>query len=187
MDSFKLITFVTGNPKKLEEVEAILEPYLSQKIISKNIDLPEYQGTPHEICTEKCREAYRKMGGPVIVEDTSLCFNALGGMPGPYIKWFLSALGPDGLPRLLLDFNDKTASAICIFGYAESQENIQQFEGRTDGQKVFPRGTNDFRWDPIFLPDQHSKTYGEMNHDEKNMISHRSGALRKLKEFVLKL
>ena len=187
MDSSNLITFVTGNPKKLEEVEAILEPYLSQKIISKNIDLPEYQGTPHEICTEKCREAYRKMGGPVIVEDTSLCFNSLGGMPGPYIKWFLSALGPDGLPRLLSDFNDKTASAICIFGYAESQENIQLFEGRTDGQKVFPRGTNDFGWDPIFLPDQHSKTYGEMNHDEKNMISHRSGALRKLKEFVLKL
>ena len=95
MDSSNLITFVTGNPKKLEEVEAILGPYLSQKIISKNIDLPEYQGTPREICTEKCREAYRKMGGPVIVEDTSLCFNALGGMPGPYIKWFLSALGPD--------------------------------------------------------------------------------------------
>ena len=80
MDSSNLITFVTGNPKTLEEVEAILGPYLSQKIISRNIDLPEYQGTPHEICTEKCREAYRKMGGPVIVEDTTLCCNALGGI-----------------------------------------------------------------------------------------------------------
>ena len=69
----------------------------------------------------------------------------------------------------------------------ESLENIQLFEGRTDGQIVFPRGTKDFGWDPIFLPDQHSKTYGEMNHNEKNMISHRFRALCKLKEFVLKL
>ena len=46
------------------------------------MDLPEYQGTPAEVSREKCREAARQIGGPVIVEDTSLCFNALGGLPG---------------------------------------------------------------------------------------------------------
>ena len=48
----------------------------------QKIDLPEYQGTPQEICIEKCREAAKTIQGPVITEDTCLCFNAMGGMPG---------------------------------------------------------------------------------------------------------
>ena len=60
------------------------------------MDLPEYQGTPQEVATSKCLEAARQVKGPVLVEDTSLCFNALGGMPGPYIKWFLKSIGPSG-------------------------------------------------------------------------------------------
>ena len=55
-------------------------------MISQNVDLPEYQGTPEEVVREKCLEAARRIQGPVIVEDTCLCFNALGGLPGPYIK-----------------------------------------------------------------------------------------------------
>ena len=66
------------------------------QVISRNIDLPEYQGTPREIVMSKCKLAADVIKGPVIVEDTSLCFNALGGMPGPYIKWFLDAVGPSG-------------------------------------------------------------------------------------------
>ena len=81
--SRKTLTFVTGNAKKLEEFMAILGgnsfPY---DVVSKKIDLPEYQGTPQEICIEKCREAAKKLEGPVVVEDTCLCFNAMGGLPG---------------------------------------------------------------------------------------------------------
>ena len=55
-------------------------------MISQNVDLPEYQGTPEEVVREKCLEAAKRIQGPVIVEDTCLCFNALGGLPGPYIK-----------------------------------------------------------------------------------------------------
>lgn len=64
--------------------------------MNRDIDLPEFQGEPDEICREKCLEAAKHISGPVIIEDTCLCFNALGGMPGPYIKWFLKALGPAG-------------------------------------------------------------------------------------------
>ena len=60
----------------------------------------------------------RRISGPVIVEDTSLCFNALGGLPGVYIKWFLKNLGPDGLPRLISDWEDKSASAVCMFAFS---------------------------------------------------------------------
>ena len=62
MASSKTITFVTGNAKKLEEFLAILGANFPHKIVSAKIDLPEYQGTPKEVCEEKCREAFRKVG-----------------------------------------------------------------------------------------------------------------------------
>lgn len=52
-----------------------------------------------------------------MVEDTGLCFNSLGGLPGPYIKWFLEGLGHDGLNKLLGGFQDKTAYAQCVFAF----------------------------------------------------------------------
>ncbi|XP_063021336.1 inosine triphosphate pyrophosphatase isoform X1 [Melospiza melodia melodia] len=90
------VVFVTGNAKKLEEVTQILGDSSPYALVAKKIDLPEYQGEPDEISVQKCREAARQVQGPVIVEDTCLCFNALGGLPGPYIKWFLEKLKPEG-------------------------------------------------------------------------------------------
>ena len=119
--SQKVITFVTGNAKKLEEFRAILGSSFPHSLVSRDVDLPEYQGSPEEVVREKCREAARRIAGPVIVEDTSLGFMALGGLPGVYIKWFLKTLGPDGLPRLIADWEDKTASAVCMFGYSEGE------------------------------------------------------------------
>ena len=66
------------------------------QVVCQDIDLPEYQGTPEEVVRAKCTLAAQHIKGPVVVEDTSLCFNALGGMPGPYIKWFLKEIGPAG-------------------------------------------------------------------------------------------
>ena len=62
---------MTGNAKKLEEFIAILGPKFPHKIISAKIDLPEYQGTPMEVCTEKCREAFRQVGN-ISIESTLL-------------------------------------------------------------------------------------------------------------------
>ncbi|GFY81437.1 inosine triphosphate pyrophosphatase family protein [Actinidia rufa] len=77
------VTFVTGNAKKLEEVRSILGhsiPFHPLKL-----DLPELQGEPDEISKEKARLAAKEVNGPVLVEDTCLCFNALKGLPGPYM------------------------------------------------------------------------------------------------------
>lgn len=76
------ITFVTGNAKKLEEIVAILGSDFSRKVVSKNIDLEELQGEIEEIAIKKCREAVKHVEGPVLIEDTSLCFNAFHGLPG---------------------------------------------------------------------------------------------------------
>ena len=82
----KTIVFVTGNPNKVEEFQAILGTDFPHQIVSRNIDLPEYQGKSEEICTEKCRAAMKALQTPVIIEDTSLCFNAMGGLPGKYLR-----------------------------------------------------------------------------------------------------
>ncbi|XP_016122563.1 inosine triphosphate pyrophosphatase-like [Sinocyclocheilus grahami] len=78
----RAVVFVTGNAKKLEEVVQILGDKFPYKLVSKKIDLPEYQGEPDDISIQKCQEAARQVDGPVLVEDTCLCFRALGGLPG---------------------------------------------------------------------------------------------------------
>ncbi|KAJ1975684.1 nucleoside triphosphate pyrophosphohydrolase ham1 [Dimargaris verticillata] len=98
------LVFVTGNQNKLREVQAILGDVVP--IESKALDLPELQGTTAEVSADKCRRAAAIIKGPVITEDTSLCFNAMHGLPGPYIKWFLKNLGTDGkLNSLRLLYN----------------------------------------------------------------------------------
>ena len=105
-------------------------------------------------------------------------------MPGVYIKWFLKNLGPDGLPRLIADWEDKSAAAVCMFGYSEGVDSdVTIFEGRTTGVIVNPpRGSRDFGWDPVFQPDGFQLTYAEMEKETKNSISHRGKALQKLKQ-----
>lgn len=68
-----------------------------------SLDLPELQGSIDEITTQKCLSAVKIVNGPVLVEDTALCFKALNDMPGPFIKWFLKSIGPDG--RLFFIYN----------------------------------------------------------------------------------
>lgn len=83
MASPPVVNFITGNANKLREVKHILEPAIT--VDSQSVDLPELQGTVEEVTLEKCRVAAQQVGGPVLVEDTCLCFDALGGLPGPYM------------------------------------------------------------------------------------------------------
>lgn len=174
------VTFVTGNAKKLEEVRSILGqsiPFQSLKL-----DLPELQGEPEDISKDKARLAAIEVNGPVLVEDTCLCFNALKGLPGPYIKWFLQKLGHEGLNNLLMAYEDKSAYALCAFSFMNGPgaEPIT-FLGKTPGKIVPARGPTDFGWDPIFQPDGYEQTYAEMPKEEKNTISHRYRALAQVK------
>lgn len=182
-----VITVVTGNAKKLEEISAILGlDRLSLR--SEKIELPELQGEPEDIVTEKCRIAAERvsMPGPVLVDDTSLCYNALNGLPGPYVKWFLDKTGHDGLNRILAGYEDKSAYAQCIFAFTFGKgQEIQTFTGRTNGKIVPARGPTNFGWDPVFLPDGFDQTYAEMPKSLKNSISHRYKAAQKLKEYLI--
>uniref|UniRef100_A0A7S2RL12 Multifunctional fusion protein n=1 Tax=Eucampia antarctica TaxID=49252 RepID=A0A7S2RL12_9STRA len=188
------LTFVTGNLNKLKEVQNIMMsdndennnfPFTLTNVKLK--DLPEIQGRdPIEIAQEKCKWAAKRIMGPVLIEDTSLCFVALNSLPGPYIKWFLESCGHDGLNTMLAGFDDKSAYAqtICAVSF-DGGKNVHIVEGRTYGKIVSARGDTKFGWDPIFQPDEGGgKTYAEMTMQEKNAISHRARALANLKELL---
>ncbi len=188
MSAASPITFVTGNAKKLEEVRAILgaEKALPFEIVSRKLDLPELQGEPEDVAREKCLLAVQEVQGPTIVEDTALCFNALGGLPGVYVKWFLEKTGHQGLNNLLAAYDDKSAYALCTFAYSPGPGKVVLiFDGRTPGKIVPARGSHDFGWDPVFAPDGFDgQTYAELDKDVKNTISHRYRALAKLRDFL---
>jgi len=118
-----------------------------------------------------------------VVEDTCLCFNALKGLPGPYIKWFLGAVGPDGLFKMLHGFDDHSAEAVATLAYTEGDGQVQLFKGITKGTIVSPKGASGFGWDACFMPDGYDKTYGEMTSEEKNLISHRKKAVEAMRDY----
>ena len=120
------------------------------------------------------------------MEDTSLCFNALNGMPGVFIKWFLDACGHDGLNKMLADYDDKTAYAQTVVAFSTGPGHDPAiFDGRTAGKIVPPRGKLDFGWDPIFEPNEcQGKTYAEMSKEAKDAISHRSRAFVQAREYL---
>ncbi|KAL4760307.1 non-canonical purine NTP pyrophosphatase [Aspergillus foveolatus] len=177
----KTINFITGNKNKLAEVRAIIGNVVD--VQNQTVDVPEIQGSIEEIAKEKCRHAANAVGGPVLTEDTALGFHALKGLPGPYIKSFLEALGHEGLNKMLDGFESRGAEAVCTFAFASGpgSEPIL-FQGRTEGVIVSPRGPANFGWDPIF--EYEGQTYAEMTKEEKNKISHRYKALVKLQQWL---
>jgi inosine triphosphate pyrophosphatase len=90
--------------------------------------------------------AMKEVSGPIVIEDTSLCFNALGGLPGPYIKWFLQKTGHVGLNNLLAAYEDKSARAVCCLSYFDGREGSEPivFVGETHGKIVPARGKASF-------------------------------------------
>ncbi len=154
--------FVTGNQHKADYLARMLGVELEHR----KLDLDEIQSTSlEEIVEHKVRQAYHLAGQPVIVEDVGLRFAALGGLPGPFIKFFVEA--EDGLGhlcRMLDGFDDRTAHAECVYGYYDG-DRVELFRGGLDGVIVeYPRGEGGYGWDKIFAPSGYNgKTRAELN------------------------
>lgn len=175
-----MIYFITGNKNKFDEVKAILH-----EVEQLDIDLPEIQELDaHKVIQAKLEEAFRHKQGEFIVEDTSLLFECINGLPGTFIKWFMKSVGNDGLVNLVNKLGDNKAVAKTVIGYARNPKEIYYFEGDISGTIVTQKAESSFGWDPIFLPDGHSKTFAEMDSSEKNEISMRRIAVQKLKDFL---
>ncbi len=170
--------FLTGNEDKLREAKLIFP-----EIEGLNIDLLEIQSmNTQEIIKHKLEEARKKHDGNFIVEDTSLYIECLNDLPGPLIKWFMKTLGYKGIYNIVKNFDNKKAIAKCIIGFSRASK-VEYFEGAVHGKIVEPEGTG-FGWDPIFQPENHDKTFGQMTAEEKNRISMRKLAFEKLKEYL---
>lgn len=175
------LTYVTGNAAKAEQ----LARHLDYPVEHKKLDIHEIQSLDlKEVAEHKARGAYRQVQGPVLVEDTSLIFHALGGLPGPLIKWFFAQLGNEGLCRLLDGYKDRSARAEVCFCFYDGK-TLETFTGEMNGTIAnLPRGEQSFGWDPIFIPEGHAKTWGEMDMEEQKETSMRRIALKKLEAYL---
>jgi non-canonical purine NTP pyrophosphatase (RdgB/HAM1 family) len=172
------ITLVTGNQNKLRELKEIAPAEL--EFSSKDIDLPEIQSLDiHKIAEDKVKRAYALLSTPVIVEDVSLGFDDLGGLPGPFYKFFREKLGDEVLLKLSTLAKNNKVTIQCIAAYYDGK-NLLYGQGTINGEVVEHRGKNGFGFDPFIVPNGYKITMAQMQPEQKHKISHRGQAFRNL-------
>lgn len=174
------LVFVTSNLDKLREAQQVLGTSLTHRAL----DLDEIQSLDlEEVVRRKAGVAFQRLRVPVLVEDTSLELAALGGFPGPLVRWLLASVGPEGICRMVAAFGDLRATARCIACASDGTREeigIGVVEGRISAS---PRGSRGFGWDCAFVPDEgDGRTFAEMEAAEKNVISHRRRAFEGLRD-----
>ena len=159
----KSAIFITGNQSKAD----YLSRQLGVDLPHQKIDLDEIQSTDlHEIVGHKLEQAFSECSEPVLVEDVSLEFVALNGLPGPYIKWFIDSSGPEACCRMLDGFTDRSAVIKCTFGYFDGL-GMHFFDSVALGKIAEkPKGDNGFGFDKIFINEGYEITRAEMSKEE---------------------
>jgi non-canonical purine NTP pyrophosphatase (RdgB/HAM1 family) len=182
-DEREPLILVSTNPNKGIEAERIL----GVPILRVALALPEIQAATVEDVTRYKVEVARTKGySRLIVEDVSLGFDELGNFPGPYVRWLLEAAGGKGLAAIAYALNNRAAKAQCCVGYWNGRD-VKMFLGETPGEiLVEPRGQRHFGWDAWFQPRDSKKTFAELTDAEKDAVSHRGHAYRKLAEVLQK-
>lgn len=159
----KDVTFITGNQNKAD----YFSRQMGMDIKHQKVDLDELQSTDlHAIVEHKLRQAYEVVKAPVLVEDVSLVYDALGSLPGPYIKWFVEDAGEEACCRMLDGFDDRSAVIRCTFGYYDGNQ-IKFFDSELRGTiSDHPRGSNGFGFDTFFVNEGYDITRAEMTQQE---------------------
>lgn len=155
------VTFVTGNKNKAE----YLEKLLGLKIKHQKVDLDEIQTLDlQKIVEHKLKQAYTLLKSPVLVEDVSLEFESLAGLPGTFIKFFIDNVTHQKICGLITDDNRK-AIARCVFGYFDGV-NMKFFEGKMNGEIAKePCGESGYGFDPFFIPEGYTITRAQMDEE----------------------
>ncbi len=174
------ITFITGNQNKAD----YLTKYLGFPVNHVKLDLDEIQSLDlKKIVEHKVKQAYQKIQGPVIVEDVALEFNALGGLPGPFIRFFVEKI-PFEIICSLIDGKIRLATARCVFGYYDGQ-NLKLFEGKLEGEIAkTPAGEKGFGWDKIFIPEGYACTRASLNEEDDQKTYMQLKPFAELKKFL---
>ena len=186
------IVFATGNAHKLAEVQAVLgEGFRLVTAAEAGIreDIPENGSTLEENASQKSHYIYERLGVDCFADDTGLEVDALGGAPGVHSARYATD-GHDFAAnnRLLLKNlegkTDRRARFRTVISLILDGREYM-FEGRVEGRITESEsGAEGFGYDPLFIPEGGNATFAEMSADEKNAVSHRGRAVRKLAEFL---
>jgi len=182
------LVLASHNPGKVREIAALVGPLGVEVVSASELGLPEPEETGAtflENAALKARSAAAGSGLPSLADDSGLCVDALGGDPGIYsARW----AGPEkdfsiAIERVrdALGGRESRAAFCCALALAWPDDRVEAVEGRVAGRLAFPpRGEKGFGYDPIFIPDGHDITFGEMDPERKHAISHRADAFAKL-------
>lgn len=188
LDKGETLVIASHNKGKVKEIGELLEPYEIKCISAGDLDLdePEETGTTFEAnAVLKAKAAAKASGHMALADDSGFAVRALDGDPGIYsARW----AGPEKDFNLAMQkvheklepFDDKAAAFICVLSLSDPEGNTVSFEGRVDGQMVWPpRGDKGFGYDPVFVAEGYDKTFAEIDPEEKHLISHRADAFSK--------
>jgi XTP/dITP diphosphohydrolase len=183
------LVIASHNPGKVREIGDLIRPFGVAVISASELGLaePVEDGATFQAnAIIKAKAATAASGLPALADDSGLAVAALDGAPGIYsARW----AGPDkdfgtamaNVEKELGDTTDRSAAFICALTLAWPDGHVETFEGRVDGVLVWPpRGGKGFGYDPVFQPDEHAITFGEMEPIEKHRMSHRAKAFADL-------
>lgn len=188
----------THNAGKLDEIRAMMAPHGIEVTSAGEMGLPEPVETEDSFIGNariKARSAVDATGLPVLADDSGITVDGLDGAPGVYTAdWAETPNGRDFMQAMSRTWREldergvpepRTAQfrATLLLMWPDGHEEV--FEGIAPGRIVWPpRGALGHGYDPIFIPDGHDRTFAEMSADEKNAISHRADAFRKLESVL---
>ena len=185
------LVVASHNPGKVREIEELLAPFgfKVHDAAELHLDEPEETGLTFEDNAVLKAEAAAKASGLIaLADDSGLAVTALGGAPGIYsARWagpkkdFGTAM--ERVERSLKDsgVTNHSAKFVCVLALAGRGESTRTFRGEVHGQLIFPpRGAKGFGYDPIFVADGMSQTFGEIEPEIKHGMSHRARAFEKL-------
>jgi XTP/dITP diphosphohydrolase len=184
------LVVASHNQGKVREIAALVTPLGLKPVSAAELSLPEPEETEASFAGNaalKARAAATGSGLPALADDSGLEVMALDRAPGVYsARWagpqrdFRAAMERVWRELLEKGARDLSARFVCVLALAQPDGPVQTFEGEARGRIVWPpRGEHGFGYDPIFAPDGHERTFGEMSHEEKLPLTHRARAFEK--------
>lgn len=184
------ILVASGNKGKIREIKELLQPFKIEIFSAQDFDIPEPEETGLtfiENAEIKAKYYGDITGIPALSDDSGLCVAALNGQPGIYsARW--AGMEKDFTKAALQIEHEigsnpnKKAHFVCALSlYWPEEKHFETVEGTVHGTLTFPpRGMLGFGYDPIFIADGYTQTFGEIDPEEKHSISHRADAFKKL-------
>lgn len=185
----KKIVFASGNYNKLKEVQSILNDY--EVILAKDLgfteEIEETGSTFYENALIKAKTVSLALNLPALADDSGLCVESLNGRPGIFsARYSIEGTCKSNNLKLLKELKgvkNRKAKFVCTLVYYTPSGKIISADGVIEGKILEKeRGENGFGYDPLFYSIEYKKSLAEISMEEKNTISHRFRALKKLKE-----